>query len=74
MTTRKAKLHVREFVADTLTPVAVYERLAALSPVRFLFESVTVANRSRATAFWARRRAPWCGSAPRASRSSREAK
>ena len=41
MTTRSAKLHVREFVADTLTPVAVYERLAALSPVRFLFESVT---------------------------------
>ncbi len=41
MTARKAKLHVREFVADTLTPVAVYERLATLSPVRFLFESVT---------------------------------
>ncbi|MCP4205073.1 MAG: anthranilate synthase component I [bacterium] len=41
MKTRRATLHVREFVADTLTPVAVYERLAALSPVRFLFESVT---------------------------------
>ena len=41
MTARSARLHVREFVADTLTPVAVYERLAALSPVRFLFESVT---------------------------------
>lgn len=41
MTARNAKLHVREFVADTLTPVGVYERLAALSPVRFLFESVT---------------------------------
>ena len=41
MTSRKAKLHIREFVADTLTPVAVYERMATLSPIRFLFESVT---------------------------------
>ncbi len=38
---RNATPHVREFVADTLTPVAVYERLAGLSPIRFLFESVT---------------------------------
>lgn len=38
---KKARLHVREFVADTLTPVAVYERLGRISPVRFLFESVT---------------------------------
>ncbi|MFQ5525561.1 MAG: anthranilate synthase component I [Thermoanaerobaculia bacterium] len=38
---KAAKLHVREFVADTLTPVAVYERLIELSPVRFLFESVS---------------------------------
>lgn len=37
----KARLHVREFLADALTPVAVYDRLAELSPVRFLFESVT---------------------------------
>jgi anthranilate synthase component I len=33
--------HFRELLADTFTPLAVYQRLAALSPVRFLFESVT---------------------------------
>jgi anthranilate synthase component I len=38
---RQAVPHVREFLADTLTPLAVYRRLAALSPYRFLFESVT---------------------------------
>jgi anthranilate synthase component I len=38
---RRAASHVREFLADTLTPLAVYRRLAPLSPVRFLFESVT---------------------------------
>ena len=38
---RKVRPHVREFLADTLTPLAVYRRLAALSPVRFLLESVT---------------------------------
>ncbi len=31
----------REFLADGLTPLAVYRRLARLSPVRFLLESVT---------------------------------
>jgi anthranilate synthase component 1 len=41
MTQRRARLHLRHFVADMLTPVSAYERLAALSPVRFLFESVT---------------------------------
>ena len=38
---RRATAHVRRFLADTVTPLAVYRRLAALSPVRFLFESVT---------------------------------
>ena len=38
---RIARVHRREFLADTLTPVGVYRRLAALSPFRFLFESVT---------------------------------
>lgn len=37
----RAVAHHREFLADTLTPLAVYRRLAAVSPVRFLFESVT---------------------------------
>jgi len=38
---RRARPHVREFLADSLTPLGVYRRLAALSPTRFLFESVT---------------------------------
>jgi anthranilate synthase component 1 len=38
---RRAASHVREFLADSLTPLAVYRRLAPRSPVRFLFESVT---------------------------------
>ncbi|HEX2253205.1 MAG TPA: chorismate-binding protein [Thermoanaerobaculia bacterium] len=38
---RRAVPHVREFLADSLTPLGVYRRLGALSPVRFLFESVT---------------------------------
>jgi anthranilate synthase component 1 len=33
--------HTREFLADTLTPLGVYQRLSRLSPWRFLFESVT---------------------------------
>ena len=32
---------VRELLAETLTPLAAYQRLAEISPVRFLFESVT---------------------------------
>ena len=40
-TVRRATVHVREFLADTLTPLAVYQRLESLSPVRFLLESVT---------------------------------
>ena len=36
-----AAVHVREFLADSLTPLAVYRRLEKISPVRFLFESVT---------------------------------
>ena len=36
-----AVAHVREFLADGLTPLAAYRRLRSLSPVRFLFESVT---------------------------------
>ena len=38
---RQAVVHVRELLADTLTPLAVYQRLAESSPIRFLFESVT---------------------------------
>ncbi len=38
---RRAVPHVREYLADSLTPLEVYRRLSALSPVRFLFESVT---------------------------------
>ena len=37
----RAQPHTREFLADTLTPLGVYQRLARLSPWRFLFESVT---------------------------------
>ncbi|MEL7060608.1 MAG: anthranilate synthase component I [Acidobacteriota bacterium] len=38
---RRTVVHVRELLADSLTPLAVYRRLRAISPVRFLFESVT---------------------------------
>jgi anthranilate synthase component 1 len=41
MRTLRAVPHFREFLADTLTPLGVYRRLAALSPTRFLLESVT---------------------------------
>jgi anthranilate synthase component 1 len=37
----RARPHTREFLADTLTPPGVYQRLSQLSPWRFLFESVT---------------------------------
>ncbi len=43
--TRRAIPHEREFLADSLTPVGVYRRLARLSPVRFLFESVSGGER-----------------------------
>ena len=33
--------HRRAFLADALTPLGAYRRLAALSPLRFLLESVT---------------------------------
>ena len=42
---RRAVPHVREFLADSLTPLAVYRRLAAISPYRFLFESVAGGER-----------------------------
>jgi anthranilate synthase component 1 len=38
---RTARPITRELLADSLTPLGVYRRLAASSPVRFLFESVT---------------------------------
>jgi len=38
---RRVLPHLRELLAETVTPLAVYQRLQALSPVRFLFESVT---------------------------------
>ncbi|MEO8504073.1 MAG: anthranilate synthase component I family protein [Acidobacteriota bacterium] len=40
-TGRHAIAHVREFLGDSVTPLALYRRLAELSPVRFLLESVT---------------------------------
>jgi anthranilate synthase component 1 len=42
---RLAVPRFREFLADSLTPLAVYRRLAALSPFRFLFESVSGGER-----------------------------
>lgn len=38
---RRAVVHVREFLADSLTPLGVYRRLEKLSKVRFLLESVS---------------------------------
>ncbi len=37
---RRAVPHIREFLADSLTPLGVYRRLASISPARFLLESV----------------------------------
>jgi anthranilate synthase component I len=42
---RRAVPHIREFLADSLTPLSVYRRLADISPHRFLFESVTGGER-----------------------------
>jgi len=42
---KRVRLHTRELLAETLTPLAVYERLEELSPVRFLLESVTGGER-----------------------------
>ncbi|HEV2852908.1 MAG TPA: anthranilate synthase component I [Thermoanaerobaculia bacterium] len=42
---RRAVPHIREFLADSLTPLAVYRRLASISPHRFLFESVSGGER-----------------------------
>ncbi|MEA2563999.1 MAG: anthranilate synthase component [Acidobacteriota bacterium] len=44
-TPRRAVPHIREFLADSLTPLGVYRRLAELSPHRFLLESVTGGER-----------------------------
>jgi len=38
---RRVRLHSRELLAERLTPLAAYERLAELSPWRFLLESVS---------------------------------
>jgi anthranilate synthase component I len=42
---KRAVPHVRELLADELTPLGAYRRLAAVSPVRFLLESVTGGER-----------------------------
>ncbi|HYG64214.1 MAG TPA: anthranilate synthase component I [Thermoanaerobaculia bacterium] len=42
---RRAVPHIREFLADSLTPLAVYRRLAETSPYRFLLESVAGGER-----------------------------
>ncbi len=41
MSVRQAVLHVREFLADSLTPLAVYRRLERRPGPHFLLESVT---------------------------------
>ncbi|HSM13317.1 MAG TPA: chorismate-binding protein [Thermoanaerobaculia bacterium] len=41
MNGRRVVTRTRELLAETLTPLAAYQRLAGLSPVRFLLESVT---------------------------------
>jgi anthranilate synthase component 1 len=38
---RRARPRIREFLADSLTPVGVYRRLGGISTFRFLLESVT---------------------------------
>ena len=43
--TRRAIPHVRELLADTLTPLGAYRRLGEISPLRFLLESVTGGER-----------------------------
>ncbi len=45
VTPRQAVPHCRELLADTLTPLAAYRRLAPHGAVRFLFESVTGGER-----------------------------
>jgi len=40
-TGQRAVAHVREFLADTMTPLGVFRRLQRLSDFRFLLESVT---------------------------------
>jgi anthranilate synthase component I len=42
---RRAVPHIREFLADSLTPLGVYRRLAGTSPCRFLLESVAGGER-----------------------------
>jgi anthranilate synthase component 1 len=42
---RRAVPHIREFLADSLTPLSVYRRLARISPFRFLLESVSGGER-----------------------------
>jgi len=42
---RRAVPHIREFLADSLTPLGVYRRLAKISPHRFLLESVSGGER-----------------------------
>ena len=42
---KRAVPHTREFLADSLTPLGVYRRLAEVSPYRFLLESVTGGER-----------------------------
>ncbi len=41
----RCRAHTREFLADSLTPLAAYRRLGRLSPFRFLLESVAGGER-----------------------------
>lgn len=54
---RRATAHARTYLSDCLTPVRVYSRLAAESPLGFLLESVTGGERVSRYSF--------LGSAPR---------
>ena len=58
---RRAVAHSRTYLSDCLTPVRVYSRLAARSPVGFLLESVTGGERvSRFNVYrWARDLISW---------------
>ena len=71
---RRAVPHIREFLADSLTPLGVYRRLAAISPLPLpLRERQPAASGSPASASWAPRRGRSTASTPTAWRSSARA-
>ena len=64
---------VREIMADLLTPVSAFLKIAEHSDYAFLFESVEGESRSRATHFWARTRSSFCARAKARPRSTARA-